>query len=297
MMADAGKTSAFRTFLQLTKAQIAVAVLISSAMGFLLAAGSFSTAMLMPLLGVYLLSCGSLALNQCQEVAIDARMDRTRKRPIQTGRIDSKVSLFIAILLILLGAWALSSSRYPNKLLLLGLFAIVWYNGVYTYLKRVTAFAVVPGAVIGSIPPMIGWVAGGGKLDDPMILLVATFYFIWQVPHFWLLMARVGEEYAQAGLPSLTKVFSPDQLGRVTFMWVLATAAAGMVFPALSPQAFLLPWRLALLLASIWLAFKATRLLRPDESQAKGLGQAFIHINIYGLLVSVVLSLNGIMGP
>lgn len=286
-----------RAVLQLTKARIAVAVLVSSAMGFLMAAGSFSVDIWMPLLGVFLLACGALALNQCQEVKIDARMSRTCMRPIQTGRIDRTASLFISILLILLGACALASTEYPTELLLLGAFALVWYNGVYTYLKRITAFAVVPGALIGAVPPAMGWVAGGGHPGDPMILLVATFYFIWQVPHFWLLMARLGEEYARAGLPSLTAVFTPDQLGRVTFMWVLATATAGLVFPALSPQAFLLPWRLALLLASLWLALKATSLLRPAHPQPMAFCKTFVHINVYGLLVSIVFSLNGLTGP
>lgn len=287
--------SKFRTLLQLTKAKIAIAVLISSAMGYLMAAGAFSVTMVVPLFGVLLLAMGSLALNQCQEVSIDARMKRTSSRPIQTGRIDRVTSLFIALLLILIGAYALASTEYPTEQLILGAFALVWYNGVYTYLKRVTAFAVVPGAAIGAVPPAMGWVAAGGSLNDPMILLVAAFYFIWQIPHFWLLLSKYGDEYAKAGLPSLTTLFTPSQLGRVTFMWVLATAAAGLVFPAFSPQELHLPWRVALLLASVWLAFKATSLLPAAQKQPATFRKAFIHINIYALLVSLFLSLNGLM--
>ena len=87
---------------------------------------------------------------------------------------------------------------------LLGLITVVWYNGIYTPLKRVTAFAAIPGGVVGAIPPVIGWVSGGGDPTDARIIVVAFFFFVWQVPHFWLLLMRIGGDYERAGLPSLT---------------------------------------------------------------------------------------------
>ena len=69
--------------------------------------------------------------------------------------------------------------------------ALIWYNGIYTPLKRKTAFAVVPGSVIGAIPPMVGYVAAGGSALDPQILAFAFFMFMWQIPHFWLLIMKI----------------------------------------------------------------------------------------------------------
>ena len=247
----------------------------------------------MPVLGTFLLAAGSSALNQCQEVAIDSRMERTRRRPIPAGHVDRTTALFIAGLLILSGLFVLTSiGTQMKQLFALAVFAVAWYNGVYTYLKRVTAFAVVPGALIGAIPPVIGFVAGGGDILDPVILLVAGFVFIWQIPHFWLLMILVGEQYAQAGLPTLGRVFSRGQLHRVTFMWIIATAATGMVFPAMMRGRLLLPWNLVIVLASCWLVTVAVSVLwagRGTGDDGKVFRRAFVRINLYSLIFVVSL--------
>ena len=198
---------------QLTKARITVFVMLTAATGYIVAAGRLEWVMLLPLAGVYLLAAGASALNQVQEARTDGLMPRTMGRPIPSGRIDRSTALFVAGLMILLGLFCLASvGRNTVTLLYQGVFAVLWYNGVYTGLKRVTAFAVVPGALIGSIPPLIGYTAAGGLPTDPLILLVAAFLFIWQVPHFWLLLLMWGDQYGQAGMPTLTRVFSRMQL-------------------------------------------------------------------------------------
>ena len=80
----------------------------------------------------------------------------------------------------------------------------VRYNGVYTPLKRVSAFAAIPGGVVGSLPPVIGWAAGGGSVTDARILAVAFFFFVWQVPHFW---SRIV--FTLQGMPLLGAVVVP----------------------------------------------------------------------------------------
>jgi protoheme IX farnesyltransferase len=167
---------------------------------------------------------------------------------------------------------------------------------VYTYLKRVTAFAVVPGALIGAIPPIMGYVSAGGSLHDPAILLVAMFFFLWQIPHFWLLLLMLGDEYREAGLPTVTGRFARPQLQRISFVWVLATAASGLAFMALNRADIALPWSLGLVGASVWLAAGAGAILRVSGADDGGrqFRRAFWQINAYAVMVMVCLSLNAL---
>ena len=286
-----------RLLIDLTKTRVTLAVTLSTATGYCLAARELRSDLWIPLLGTFLLACGGSALNEWQESDIDARMRRTRTRPIPAGRIDPSTALGVAILLILLGFSVLTvNPAHADRLLVLGSLTLVWYNGVYTYLKRVWAFAVVPGSLIGAIPPVIGYVAGGGALLDPLILLVASFFLLWQIPHFWLLLLMIGEQYEQAGLPTLTRVFARPQLGRITFIWILATAISGMTLPMLvrADVGLVLPWNAVIVLASIWLAVKASIVLRTTANNTPPFRRAFLQINVYALVVMVCLSLSAL---
>jgi protoheme IX farnesyltransferase len=292
-----GGASRLRIILELTKVRITTAVTLTTATGYFLAARRLEWDMCTPLLGVFVLASGSAALNQWQERKIDARMKRTCGRPIPTGRIDPSWALFVSVLFILMGLFFLASvEKNARTALVVGAMALLWYNGVYTYLKRVTAFAVIPGALIGAIPPIIGFVSAGGGLHDPMILLVALFFFIWQIPHFWLLLLMLGPEYRKAGLPTVTDKFTQPQLLRITFMWIIATAAGGLTFPALSRLGVALPWSLGLVLASFWLAAKAAAVLRVSvgDDDKPPLRRAFRQINAYAVMVMICLSLNAL---
>jgi protoheme IX farnesyltransferase len=290
------ETGLWLVILELTKARITATVTLTTATGYFLAARRLEWDMCMPLLGVFILASGSSALNQWQESNIDARMKRTRRRPIPAGRIDPGWAFFLAVLLVLVGVFLLTSVEgNPRTLIGLGGAALLWYNGVYTYLKRVTAFAVVPGALIGAIPPAIGYASAGGSLQDPTIVLVALFFFIWQIPHFWLLMLLLGDEYQDAGLPTLTGKFTPPQLRRITLTWVLATAVGGLALAALS-EVGVLPWSLGLVVASVWLAVKAASILRASarDRDDSAFRLAFWRINVYAVLVMACLSLSAL---
>jgi heme o synthase len=109
------------------------------------------------------------------------------------------------------------------------MFNIAWYNGIYTYLKRATAFAVIPGALTGAIPVMMGWTAAGGVLGDPVILFITSFIFLWQVPHFWLLLMLHGDEYKKAGFPVLFDLFGDRQVRSLTFAWLITSVLASLL--------------------------------------------------------------------
>lgn len=162
--------------------------------------------------------------------------------------------------------------------------------------ENIRRIAVVPGALIGAIPPVIGYVAADGSPASPLILLVGMFFFVWQIPHFWLILLMCGNQYHEAGLPAVTHVFSRKQLLRITFMWVLATAAAGLVFPTMAHGDVAGPWNLAIVIASFWLAAKAVSILRSPrhDEHRPSFRPAFVQVNAYALVVMICLSLDAL---
>jgi protoheme IX farnesyltransferase len=244
--------------------------------------------------GVFLIACGSATVNHIQDHAVDARMQRTQGGPLPSGRVTRRYAWTVAITAIVAGCVLIYLAGNVTAVLL-GLAAIFWYNVVYTPLKRVTAFAAVPGGVVGAIPPVIGWVAGGGEMFEPRILAVAFFFFIWQVPHFWLLLLfAAGRDYEKVGLPSLTRIFALDQLARITFMWIFATAVTCLVIPlfGIISHAWI---NIGFLAAGLWLVVRTANILRRPAS-AISFRLAFKQINLYVCWVISLLALNGIVG-
>ncbi|HET6463290.1 MAG TPA: UbiA family prenyltransferase, partial [Candidatus Krumholzibacteria bacterium] len=206
---------------------------------------------------------------------------------IPSGRIRAREAALVALALIAAGSALLAVN---TTAMLLGLVTILWYNGVYTPLKRVSAFAAIPGGVVGAIPPVIGWVTAGGAATDPRIIAVAFFFFVWQVPHFWLLLLRIGGEYERAGLPTLTRMFTRPQFARIIYVWMIATAVACISMPLFGVSSAL--WTQAgLIISSLWLGWHATQMVRTNGDRL-----AFHHINLYALLVISLLSLSGLVG-
>jgi len=176
---------------------------------------------------------------------------------------------------------------------MLGLLAMVWYNGVYTPLKRVTAFAAFPGSLIGALPPAIGWTAASGSVADPAMLALCFVFFIWQVPHFWLLLLVYGADYERAGFPTLSRRFTPPQLARLTFTWMCATAASCIIVPLFGGTTSL-PALLGLVTAASWLVWQATHLLGPGVKQGARppFRRAFMHINLFALMLMLAVVLD-----
>jgi heme o synthase len=217
-----------RSLFAFTRFKVSIAVTFSAYTAALLCRKGFSLLDLLPMTGIFLLAAGASALNQYQEKEYDARMVRTMKRPIPMTEITPAASLLIAYLLILAGALFIATGEHWLTLLL-GIFNISWYNGVYTWLKRRTAFAVVPGALTGAVPVLMGWTAAGCYLFHPLPLFLAFFVFLWQVPHFWLLGLLHEEDYKNAGFPALPDLFSVSQMKKIIFAWLLAASLSSLL--------------------------------------------------------------------
>ena len=280
-----------RDFAQLFKFPISIMSTVSAATGYL----AFTHALtwrLVPTSGAILLLAGAAcALNQAQEYQRDAMMDRTRLRPIPSGKISPVGAVAWSAILALVGLGAL---YFLGGIVAagLGVLAVLWYNGIYTYLKRVSSLAPVIGSVIGAIPPAIGWVSAGGVLNGP-ILSLSFFLLMWQVPHFWLLALRASGDYEQAHFPTFVRVLGAGSLSRVTFMWTAATAASALLLPifGLSSSPFL---GLGLAAAGAWLIFVAWRALSAPDKQ--GFRQAFQAINYYAVMVMGAVILDAVLG-
>ena len=280
-----------RDLAQLFKFPISIMSTVSAATGFV----AFTHALtwrLLPTSGAILVLAGAAcALNEAQKYGRDALMDRTRFRPIPSGKISPiSVVAWVAILVLaaLTALFLLGGSVAAG----LGALAVLWYNGIYTYLKRVSSLAPVVGSVIGAIPPAIGWVCAGGVIDGP-ILSLSFFLLMWQVPHFWLLALRVSGDYEQAHFPTFVRAMGAGALSRVTFMWTAAAAASALLLPifGLSTSPFL---GLGLAVAGAWPTFVAWRALRAPGKQ--GFRQAFVAINYYAVLVMGAVILDAVLG-
>lgn len=281
-----------RTLLELSKVKITFAVSLTTITGYVLASGSFDTGLILPTLGIFLLACGSSALNHYQEKDQDAQMKRTQDRPIPSGRISPQGALFTALFLSLAGSLLIWFGS-GFLALQLALLALIWYNFIYTPLKKKTAFAVVPGSVIGALPPLVGWVAGGGSLADPRAMIIAFFFFIWQVPHFWLLLLKYGKEYEKAGYPSLTSIYSEKQIRYTTFIWTMATGVTALMLPAFGVVNTLF-FSIGTLLATVWLVFMFIKLLRVSD-EGFNPGYYFMKINYFVLFMIIFLSIDSLL--
>ena len=220
-----------KAYLKLGKATISIPVALTGFLGYFLYQPLFDLNALYILLGVFLLSMGSSAFNQIQERHTDAQMKRTAGRPIPSGIINLQRAILFAIVCALLGTALLMLTGIPLSAGI-GIFTLLWYNLVYTPLKRITAFAVLPGALIGALPPLIGWTAAGGIPWDMQILTVAFLLFVGQMPHYWLLLLKIGNEFHEAGLPVITSLFDPRQIRNLSFIWIAATGVIVLMLPA-----------------------------------------------------------------
>ncbi len=274
---------------ELTKIRITVFVTVTTVFGFISSAGELNSEIILPAIGILLLACGSAAINHYQERFTDGLMERTKHRPLPSKRISENSVLIISGVLVISGSVILFLSA-GLVALSLGLLNLGWYNAVYTPLKKKTAMAIIPGSLVGAIPPAVGWVAGGGHLADPQLFILAFFFFIWQIPHFWLLVLVLNKDYETAGFPTLTQKFSQEQLTRITFMWIVATAVTSILIPLfglVQNQVI----NFGLFIAGAWLSWNSFKFLMSNREKIS-FRFVFKEINIFALTVVVLLSVD-----
>jgi protoheme IX farnesyltransferase len=201
-------------YVELTKPRIAVVVLFTVAVGYLLAAGGKPE--LVPLwhtlFGTALVASGASALNQLLERHSDARMRRTEGRPLPSGRLHPAEVLVFGSALGVGGVFYLALMLRQPWAALVAAVTFASYVFVYTPLKRVTTLNTLVGAVPGALPPVIGWAAVRATASAEVVTLF-LIVFLWQVPHFMAIAWIYRDDYARAGLRMLPV---GDRAGRAT---------------------------------------------------------------------------------
>jgi protoheme IX farnesyltransferase len=214
-------------YVEIAKPRISLLVLVTTCLGWALGAtGTWDPAGLFHVLcGVALVAASSSAFNQILERDTDARMGRTARRPIPSGRMSvTEVAAFGATTGVVGVAWLAATVGATTALLAAGTWLA--YVAAYTPLKRRTGLCTAVGAVPGAMPPVLGWTAAGGALDEGAVSLFAVLY-LWQFPHFLAIGWMYRDQYVQAGLRML-----PSRDGSRTVAGLSAVAHALVLIPA-----------------------------------------------------------------
>jgi protoheme IX farnesyltransferase len=277
-----------KDFFVVTKFVLSFAVSLSTLFAYMMAKGDVGLDMVFATLSVLLVAMGVSTLNQVQEYKTDAKMERTKNRPIAAGRMSPQTGIIIAAVLIffsLVSIYSLLGMTGVN----IFMFAFIWYNAMYTPLKKKSALAVVPGAILGVIPPAIGWLVAGHSLMELEFMALALYFFVWQVPHFWLLVMLFHGDYNDAGYPTAMRLFGQASLQRLTFVWLILTIQTG-VFLVWAFQVYSVSIGLCVLVG-VW-AFVSSLELLSEKFELKNARSVFWKINAAFLLIIIVISVD-----
>lgn len=261
----------FTDFKEITKAGLAVSVLFSSIAGYLLGFNDEHpfqwSVLLMLIVGGYCMVGASNAFNQVIEKDLDALMNRTKNRPVPSGRMAPNTALLVASLLTIVGVGLLYAIN--PKSAMFGAISIFLYTSVYTPLKTVTSLSVFVGAFPGAIPFMLGWVAATGNfgIEAGTLFLIQ---FFWQFPHFWAIGWFLYEDYEKAGffmLPTGKRDKGTALQVILYTVWLIVASLLPMF--GYTGQLFISPIAAVLVFVlGLWMLFYAVRLYKIRTAKA-----------------------------
>ena len=271
-------------YLNLSKSRIVLMVLITTAAGYVIGARDFSLLMLLhTLAGTALVAAGTNALNQYWERNLDAKMQRTARRPIPAGRISPRAALIFSTTIALLGTVYLGMA--VNWLTAaLGAFTLTSYIFVYTPLKRISTACTLVGAIPGAIPPLMGWTAATGEIGLGG-LIAFTVLFLWQLPHFMAISWIYREDYGRGGFAMLS-VIDPDgrAVGRdaVIYSAILLPVSVAPAFVGMAGLTYLI------LASAVGAAMLVASIRFYEERSTRRARTLFLFSNIYLLSMMIL---------
>lgn len=220
-------------YTELMKIPLSLLISLSAIFGYIMYKNIFDTSLFLTTAAIFFLACGGACLNNYQDRHIDRLFSRTRHRALPAKALPPGQALILSAALILLGTAILTLIQDNFILPLLGAFAILLYNGIYTPLKVRTVLAIFPGAACGMLPPLIGWTAAGGNIFSLKIISIMVLFGLWQLPHFWLILLHHSTEYRRSAMPNMLKRFNQAQLEKIVFIWIVNFSVMLLFIPVL----------------------------------------------------------------
>jgi protoheme IX farnesyltransferase len=281
-----------RLYWQIAKVPLCLLVSISTLFGYTVAAGEFGLHGLVTALSVLFLACGAASLNSRQEYRFDALHERTKRRPLALGLVTPQEALLLSRALLSAGFVLLLLNSQGLGPVIAAIFSVLLYNFCYTPLKYYTVWSIVPGALCGALPPLIGWLAGGGSSNSAVILLIMAQLAVWQVPHFWLVLLTHRGDYRLGTMPSMLAELEERKLRVISVVWVFALVIIAQVLGlVLHELPAAIRWIVSLAGFTL-LAFYSFAMWR--ERNPLGYRFLFILLNIYMLVVMLLFSIGSL---
>jgi len=285
-----------KDLMRFTRFFLSLAVSISALFTYLIATKQPSFEIIIPWLGVLFLALGSSALNQVQEKEHDKKMNRTSKRPMVSGAYSLKKGFTISMFLIVSSLIMLDYSMG-----IIGVYftlsTLLIYNLIYTYLKPITHWALILGSFLGVIAPSIGWLVANDldlySLYQLKFMYIFILYFVWQVPHFWLLVLINNNDYKKAGFPTLKDKIGQQGLMRTVAIWNIISVSNGVAVVLASHTSNTI-WYLTLAI-SAYIVYSASVLFFTKEIKGKFFKIRFMELNTYILLIMIFLMIDNLI--
>jgi protoheme IX farnesyltransferase len=265
------KKSLYKDFVEITKARLSISVVVSTIAGYLLGFNEEQPFQLLVLVllivGGYCMVGASNVFNQIIEIELDAKMDRTKNRPLPSGRVSKQNAFILGCVLTILGLAILYNVN--PKTAMFGAISIFMYVSLYTPLKTLTPLSVFVGAFPGAIPFMLGWVAATGYFGiESGTLFIIQFF--WQFPHFWAIGWFLYDDYKKAGFFMLPTGERDKKTALQTILYTIWMILASVI-PAFGFTGDLFLSKVSaviVLLLGLWMLFYAVQLHKKMDAQA-----------------------------
>lgn len=265
------KNSLYKDFVEITKARLSISVVISTIAGYLLGFSEENpfqwSILLLLVVGGYCMVGASNVFNQIIETDLDAIMDRTKNRPLPSGRMTKQSAFILGIILTILGLAILYSVN--PKTAMFGAISIFMYVSLYTPLKTVTPLSVFVGAFPGAIPFMLGWVAATGQFGiEAGTLFIIQFF--WQFPHFWAIGWFLFDDYKKAGFFMLPTGKKDKKTALQTILYTIWMIIASVI-PAFGFTGRLFLTKIStgiVVVLGLWMLFYAFKLHKEMDAKA-----------------------------
>jgi heme o synthase len=211
--------------------KLSIATALSAVSGALLEHPEFNVRIAAIFMGAIMFALAVTWLNQIQERQDDGSMERTKNRPLVNHTLPLRYPVIWAALCsaVSLGIFSICGG-WPAIVVLICVASL--YNGIYTTMKRRSPFALIPGAIAGAAPPVLGWICAGGEITDIMPVTLFLIFFIWQVPHFWLTAAHNKFDYEAARFPLPWNDFANLLYVQIVVIWITAFIIMLLALPA-----------------------------------------------------------------